>query len=259
MAQYAPQYNLFTIIDKIRSGITAIFWIIFILSVAPILIKMLDLKIDLEDIINTVNIIAISLFFILEIIVEYILIPQADSKRRDDFIDNAFGSTFSPNPSVGYYDTDEVQKGLYKAACNLFENSFFSYNLVKAITIRKIILPAIVLLSVIVFAYYGFKQVPFALSLLQALFSATLLGDLIKHLILMARLHSIHDAWISLFQHQDLKSNTEKYRASIYRHWLQYEGLHSRIPAGIPDKVFKQHNPQLTQEWQDLKIRYNIN
>ncbi|MBK9938380.1 MAG: hypothetical protein IPP02_08335 [Chitinophagaceae bacterium] len=98
MAQYAPQYNLFTIIDKIRTGIAVIFWIVFILSAAPPLIKMLDIKIDLEDIISTVNIIAISLFFVLEIIVEYILIPQADSKRRDDFIDNAFGSTFSPSP-----------------------------------------------------------------------------------------------------------------------------------------------------------------
>lgn len=101
MAQFAPQYNLFTIIDRIRTGITIIFWLIFILSVAPAVVKMLDVKIDLEDLINTVNIIAISSFFVLEIIVEYILIPQADSKRRDDFIDNAFGSTFSTNPSVG--------------------------------------------------------------------------------------------------------------------------------------------------------------
>lgn len=259
MAQYAPQYNLFGIIDRIRSGITLIFWIIFILSVAPALIKMLDLKIDLEDVINTINIIAISLFFVLEILVEYILVPQADGKRRDDFIDNAFGSTFSPNPSVGYYDTDELQKGLYKAASNLFENSFFTYSLAKVITVRKIVLPAIVLLSIIVFAYYGFKQVPFALSLLQALFSATLLGDLIKHMILLTRLNSIHDAWINLFQHSDLKVNTNRYQPHIYRHWLQYEALHSRIPAGIPDKTFKKHNNRLTQEWNNLKIRYNIN
>lgn len=259
MARYAPQYNLFTIIDKIRTGITVIFWIVFILSVAPPLIKMLDIKIDLEDIFSTVNIIAISLFFVLEIIVEYILIPQADSKRRDDFIDNAFGSTFSPSPSVGYYDTDEVQKGLYKAACNLFENSFFTYSFAKVITVRKIVLPAIVLHSIAVFAYFGFKQVPFALSLLQALFSATLLGDLVKHMILLTRLHTIHDAWISLFQHSDLKSNTGKYQAIIYRHWLQYEALHSRIPAGVPDKVFKKHDKKLTEEWIKLKIRYNIN
>lgn len=258
MAEFAPQYNLFKIIDKLRSVLAFIFWTIFILSAIPAVLKMLPIKIDLDDFLNTVNIVAIGAFFLIEIIVEYILIPQADSKRRDDFIDHSFGSKFSPTPSVGYYDTEEVEKGLYKAACNLFENCFFSYSLVKAMTLKKIVLPAIVLLSVIVFAYYGIRQVPLGLTLLQTLFSATLLGDLIKHLVLLSRLSNVHDCWIGLFQHQDLKTSTFKYQSQIYRHWLQYETLHSRIPAGIPDKLFNRHNRKLTQQWEEMKVRYNI-
>ena len=160
---------------------------------------------------------------------------------------------------MGYYDSDEIQNGLYKVATNLFENSYFTYSLVKAITLRKTVLPSLVLLSIAVFAYYGFKQVPLGLSLLQILFSATLLGDLVKHFILMVRLHTIHDSWITLFQNQDIKSNTDNYKTLIYRYWLQYETLHSRIQAGIPDKVFKKLNAGLTQEWNNMKIRYNIN
>jgi hypothetical protein len=259
MAQFAPQYNLFVIIDKIRTGITYIFWIIFLLSTIPAILKMLEIDLSIDDLLNTMNIICISLFFVLEIVVEYILVPQADSKRRDDFIDNAFGSTFSTNASIGYFDTDEIQPGLYKAATNLFENSFFTYSLVKAITVRKTVLPALVLLSIAVFAYYGFKQVPFGLSLLQALFSATLLGELVKHFILMVRLHDIHDSWITLFQYQDFKSDTDKYKTLIYRYWLQYETLHSRIQANIPDKVFNKLNSKLTQEWNSIKTRYKIN
>lgn len=259
MAQFAPQYNLFVIINKIRTGITYIFWIIFALSITPAILKMLDVSMTIDDLLNTINIIFIALFFVLEIVVEYIMVPQADSKRRDDFIDNSFGSTFSTNASVDYFDTDEVKQGLYKAASNLFENCFFTYSLAKAITIKKTVLPALVLLSIAVFAYYGFKQVPFGLSLLQALFSANLLGELIKHFILMARLHTIHDAWITLFQHGDFKSDTNKYQTSIYRYWLQYETLHSRIQAGIPDNVFNKLNPRLTQEWNNIKTRYNIN
>ena len=259
MAEFAPQYNLFEIIDNVRTGITYIFWIIFILSIIPAILKMLEIDLTMEDLLNTMNIICIALFFVLEIIVEYILVPQADNKRRDDFIDNSFGSAFSTTASEGYFDTDEMQPGLYKAATNLFENCFFSYSLVKANTVRKTIVPTLVLLSIMVFAYYGFKQVPFALSLLQALFSATLLGELVKHFILMIRLHAIHDTWITLFQNQDFKLNTDKYKTLIYRYWLQYETLHSRIQAGIPDSIFKKLNPKLTQEWNSIKIRYNIN
>lgn len=258
MAKFAPQYNLFVIIDKIRVVINIVFWTIFALSILPLLLKTSNIEIGIDDLIEIINIVSISLFFVLEILVDYILVPQADNKRRDDFIDNSFGSKFSTNPSIGYFDTDEISKGLYKAASNLFENCFFTYSLVKATTIKKAILPSIVYLSVGVSAYFGFKNVPFALSLLEVLFSTKLLGELIKHCILIAKLNTIQGHWITLFQHSDLKSDTGKYQSYIYRYWLQYETLHSRMQAGIPDRLFKKMNDQLTQEWNELRIRYDI-
>ena len=195
----------------------------------------------------------------LELLVEFILIPQAESKRRDDFIDNSFGSSFSTNPSIGYYDNEEIGKGLYRASVNLFENCFFTYSLVKSIITRKIIAPAVIMITVAVCAFYGFKQVPFALSLLQVLFSMNLLGELVKYCILLVRLHNIQDCWITLFQHDDFKQNVYKYATSIYRYWLQYEALHSRIQAGVPDSHFKKMNETLTKDWEGIKSRYKIN
>lgn len=259
MAQFAPQYNLMGIIDKLRISIDYTFWLVFALSIIPAIFAILNIKFNVDDLLNTLNMISISLFFILDIIVENILIPQADSKRRDDFIDNSFGSTFSPNPSIGYFDNDSVLPGIYKAAVNLFENNFFTYSLVKAVTLRKIIMPTIVLLSIVVIAYYGFKQVPFGLSLLQTLFSANLLGALVKHCVLMVRLQFIYETWVSLFQHNDFKSDTKKYEAQIYRQWLQYETLHSRIQAGVPNSIFEKLNSKLTQDWITIKTRYKIN
>ncbi len=258
MAEYAPQYNLFKIINKLASISQLVFWAILVFSILPVMFKEFCEVQNLINLINIFNIIGISLFFILEVICDYILIPQADSKRRDDFIDNSFGSVFSPNNSVGYYDNDEISKGLYKASVNLFENCFFTYSLVKITTIKKITIPAIMLLLMAFFAYYGFKEVPFALSVLQALFSANILGLLIKHLILLNRLTTIQDSWIALFQHEDIKSNTHKYQASVYRYWLQYEALHSKINAGIPETVYNKHNPSLTEEWEKMKLKYNI-
>lgn len=258
MAEYAPQYNLFRTINRLASLSRFTFWLVLVFSIIPIVFKDFCEAQNLINIINIFNIIGISLFFILEVISDYILLPQADSKRRDDFIDNSFGSVFSPNNSVGYYDNDEVNKGLYKASVNLFENCFFTYSLVKITITRKIVTPATILLLMGAFAYYGFKEVPFALSVLQALFSANILGKLIKHLILLNRLTTIQDTWIALFQHDDIKSNTLKYQTSVYRYWLQYEALHSKINAAIPEKIYKRHNPSLTEEWKKMKLKYNI-
>lgn len=258
MAEYAPQYNLFRTINRLASVSQFVFWSVLVFSIVPVVFKEFCEAQNLINLINIFNIIGISLFFILEVISDYILIPQADSKRRDDFIDNSFGSIFSPNNSVGYYDNDEVNKGLYKAAVNLFENCFFTYSLVKVTTTKKIVSPAIMLLFMVAFAYYGFKEVPFALSVLQALFSANILGLLIKHLILLNRLTTMQDSWIALFQHEDIKSNTHKYQTSVYRYWLQYETLHSKINAGIPEKIYNKNNPSLTEEWKKMKLKYNI-
>jgi hypothetical protein len=260
MAKSAPHYNLFKLIDLIRAWLTRIFVIVFLLSLVPAVLRYFDSNLQIDEILSTLNIIAIGLVFSLELLVEYILVPQADTARRDDFLDNSFGSKFSTNPSEGYYDNDSVSHGDFKVASNLFENCFFTYNLAKAITLSKVIWPTILMLTVAVCAYYGFDDVPFGLSVLQILFSMNILGDLIKHCILLSRLHDIQDAWIALFQSPDFKLEARaKYTAHIHRYWLQYEALHSRIQASIPEKIFNKLNADLTNEWQKMKDRYNIN
>jgi hypothetical protein len=259
MAESAPQYGLFSIIDKMKKARIGVFWLIFILSVVPSIISKLDIQFDFENLVDVINIILIILFFILDIVIEYFLVPQADGKRRDDFLDQSFGSKFSTNPSVGYFDTNELPFGLFKAASNLFENCFFTYNLIKYITVRKTIIPMIIAISIGVSAYFGFRQIPSFLSLLQVAFSITIFGELIKHFLLMTRLNTIQDCWIVLFSNSNFRNNPEEYKANIYRHWLQYETLHSRIQANITDKVFKKNNNRLTREWEQLKLRYNIN
>lgn len=258
MAEFAPHNNIFKIISNLSSFAQILFWTILGFSVSPLILDEFYVPESITDIVNILNIIGITAFFLIEILIDYILLPQADSKRRDDFIDNSFGSKFSPKNSVGYYDNDEIGKGLYKTSVNLFENCFFTFSLVKIVTTRKIIIPIFMVVSMAIFAYYGFKKVPLALSFLQALFSANILGLLIKHLILLNKLSSIQDSWIGLFQNEEFRNEPFKYQANIYRYWLQYETLHSKINAAIPDSIFKKNNALLTSEWEIIKNKYNI-
>lgn len=258
MAKFSPQYNPHRVTAQIRSLIEWTFWLIFILSVLPIIFKGIDDFEVLKEILNIVNIISILLFFTLEIIVEFILFPQSEQKRRDDFIDNSLGSKFSAANSIEYYDNDELSEGLYKAAVNLFENVFFTYSQIKDLTFKKIIFPTIVLIGVFVLAFFGFKEVPISLSILQVLFSANVLGNITKHLILLNKLSCIQDNWVNVFQHEDFRNNANKYQASIYRYWLQYESVLSRFQPGIPEKTFKRMNPTLTVQWDKIKIQYSI-
>lgn len=258
MATFSPQYNPHKITATVRTVNDWVFWFVFILAFAPICFHDFCETEMVKSILNVVNVISILLFFTLEIVVEFILFPQSEQKRRDDFLDNSFGSKFSTANSIDYYNNENLSQGLFKAASNLFENSFFTYSLVKALTFRKIIIPAIVLTSVWAMAYFGFKTVPVALSVLQILFSANVLGNLVKHLILLNKVSTIQDNWITTFQIADFKKQTLNYQSNIYRNWLNYEAILSRIQPDISDSFFKKHNPRLTKEWEQIKTKYAI-
>jgi hypothetical protein len=133
MAEFAPHTDLFKIINRLSSFANIIFWSILVFSVAPFVLEKFSISDNITDVVNVLNIIGISTFFLIEIVIDYILLPQADSKRRDDFIDNSFGSKFSPKNSIGYYDNDEIGKGLYKASVNLFENCFLHFLFLKSL------------------------------------------------------------------------------------------------------------------------------
>jgi nitrate reductase NapE component len=259
MAEFSPHTDIYKIKGNLENINKIIFWLTLVLSILPILSKTLCYDYGFIDIINIFNIIGIAVFFIIDILNEYILLPLADNKRRDDFIDNSFGSKFSIKSSIDYYDNQEVEKGIYKAAVNQFENCFFTYSLVKISTVSKIVVPTVMLIIMSIIAYYGFSEVPFALTILQSFFSANILGDLIKHLILLNRLATIQDSWLQLFQNVKFKQEIDSFEPHILRYWLQYETLHSKINANISNNIFDKNNASLTEEWNKLKIKYDIN
>jgi hypothetical protein len=232
--------------------------VIFLLTIFPILVKSFYDITEYIDLLNIINIISICFLFILDIIIEFVLIPFANNKRIDDFIDNSLGSNFSQKKSINYYDNDKIEFGLYKVAVNLFENCFFSKSLLSKSYITKIIWPIIFIIVLIFSAYTGFKNNPFALTILQTLLSINILGNLIKYLILVIKLNCIEDNLNSLFQNKNFKTNLSQYEPSIYRYWLKYETLISKINPDISSKTFEKSNAILTKEWEDIKIKHSI-
>lgn len=265
MARFAPHANLYKTIGYLRTSTTWLFWIVFGVSVLLTLLTIPHSVFSangnaeaIKQVLELTDAIVILLFFTVDIIIDYVLFPQAENKRRDDFLDNSLGSKFSTNSSVDYYDNEEIATGLHKAATNQFENCFFTYNLLKALTFGKVIVPSVVFLAIWVFAFYGFHNVSVAVSFLQVFFSVNVLGGLIRHLILLSRLSVIYDNWVTLFQDDNFKNNPSKYQSHILRYWLRYETLHSTIPADIPQSFFDKMNLSLTNEWMALKAKYQI-
>jgi hypothetical protein len=186
------------------------------------------------------------------------LIPISNTIRRDDFIDNSLGSNLTLKQSLNYYDNDEIDYGIYKIACNLFENCFYTYSLLKKRVMSEMLIPVATIIIILFISYIGFNHVSISLTILQWFFSSLIIGRLISFFILLFNLSKIQESLIVLFQNKDLKENIHLYQSLIYKYWLAYETLHSRIHANIPEKLFNKFNNELLDEWEEIKKTNNI-
>lgn len=258
MADFTPHNNLFNKINTLTKISNFLFWLIFLLTIFPLLVKSFYDITEYIDLLIIINIISICFLFTLDIIIEFVLLPLANNRRIDDFLDNSLGSNFSQKNSINYYDNDKIKIGLYKVAVNLFENCFFTKALLCKSYINKIIIPILFIIVLIISTYTGFKNNPLGLTILQTLLSINILGNLIKYSILVIKLNTIEDNLNSLFQNKNFKTNLIEYESYIYRYWLKYETLISKINPDISTKTFAKSNTILTKEWEDIKIKHNI-
>ncbi|MBY0427349.1 MAG: hypothetical protein K2Q22_17065, partial [Cytophagales bacterium] len=83
-----------------------------------------------NEILNAINIVAIFLYVISELVVNSLL-PKAELRRRLGYIDNSFDTNFSGKKSENYYNNEKLNPGLIKLAANCFESSLFTFNISK--------------------------------------------------------------------------------------------------------------------------------
>jgi hypothetical protein len=256
MARYSPQFNAFKLVlkfDKINFYLT---WSAFILALVPIIIDQFDLikknNEDVKTIIEIFSMIVILAGFIIVSIKDFYLFPKAETKRRHDFIDNGLGVTFSLRNSEDYYTNNDLTPGMYKLGVNLFQNVYFTTLISKKMRPKHIWKASSFAGVFILIAIYGLKNSPIALPILQFLFSASILGDLIKLLLFVNRNEKILDQVKTFF------SAGVKNESIILKNYIEYETNLAWGMILLDDTIFNKYNTETEQEWQAIKNRYNI-
>lgn len=170
MAKYSPQTNYFKTSQKLTKVYNISYSLIFMLSILATAFKV-------SVIIDYLGVVAIVFLTILEGISQDFKL-KAEKVRRKDFIDNSFGTSFVHDSSKEYYDNDEIKYGMKKSIINLFENSYFSFNVSKEMFRRSIAKNLIFLLGILLMVGYGLSRNEFAIPILQLFLSRYFLLDI---------------------------------------------------------------------------------
>lgn len=246
---YQDNYNKLKVCRTISSCLLVV---ISMLSIVLPIIKQVEFA--FYDVLDFFNIAFIIGYFILNTVTEVFIYPSTSIKRRMGYIDNSIGSKLLDKPLTGYFSNDSIPFGSYKLAVNCYENCFFSYNIAKAMTLKIVIKNSIFFFFFLGCAYFGFQGNIVATPMIQIFISTLFLNELIHHLNFRSKLKKILDSFQQLFaqklKHSDL--GTPIFFA------LDYETVLAYNKSPLSDKIYRKLDPQLSQEWEELKNRYEI-
>lgn len=231
------------------------FWGLILISILSIALPILrQYEFAFYDVFDFINIALIIGYFILTTVTEVFIYPNTSIKRRMGFIDDSIGSKLLDKPLSGYFSNDSIKPGSYKLAVNCYENCFFSYNIAKAMTLQIVIKNSIFFLFFLGCAYFGFQGNVVATPVIQIFISTLFLNELIHHLNFRSKLKKILDSFQQLFLH---KLEPNDLGTPIF-FMLDYETILAFNKSPLSDKKYKELDPQLSKEWEELKKRYEI-
>lgn len=253
MALFSPQTDFFKLSIRLSKIETYTFYSITFLSIFFTIINLTTLG-------NILSILSIIILSVLKYITAYYQ-EKGESNRRNDFIDNSFGTKLSLDSSIGYYDNDEINNGLYKALVNLFENSYFSLQVTNVMKNKIIIKNVILLIILSISCIYGLSNSSLGLPLLQLFLSKYFIEDLIVLFNYNSKVETIFDNVKSifdegLFDKPDISSNI--INGKVIKILIDYETNISNSKLLLDSKIFNQLNDELTSKWSAIKNKYSI-
>jgi len=262
MYKSSPQSNDYDLILKLQKINRYIYYFIILLSVITYVLTKKYFE-DHEAATNFRNIFYLASIIgygTLSIIVDYVLLPAAQRKTRCDFFDNAFGTKYIPNQnSEEYYTNDNIENGIYKMAVNLFESSFFTLKISSKMRLKKIVKCALLVALLIPLAFFGFKSTwLLTISIFQVLLSVYFIGGLIRLLIFVERTRKYFEELQNLFSNTDFKTEILKYEPTVIRIYTDYESNKAWSYINLDSKIYKELNPSLMKDWDEMKVKYSI-
>ena len=238
--------------DKISTCLLYVSTILLIINFA--LGYIADFPVKVIRCIEIINCLTIILFSIFEVIVNCIHF-EAESHRREDFVDNSFDSLIAENRTEDYYTNDYLKSGFYKMGVNNFESCFFSYNIAKKelpCLWSKTILISLIFITI---ALCGYDE--WLIFIIQLSIPVVLLQQSIKHTLFVSRLKNVLCRYRTLFS--GLKKNkSKKNNAEIIRDILEYEAIIAWGNILLNEKTYNKMNATLSSEWEDIKQEYSI-
>ena len=252
MEVISPQKNYYEIESKYKKIYNIIFYLTLIFTIVFTFFNQ-------NHFINLVSIFSLVCLVVLDYVIRHYS-ALAEDVRRQDFFDNSFGTNYSHVSSQKYYDTDEIDNGLYKMITNTFESALFSVEISKQMKDRAIVKNLLFFIGIIGLSFYGFSRTSYAISILQLFLSKDFIVELVDIVVYHSRVSRIFNDIKNLFDNQLINSNDsiDRNTPQIIKLYMEYETNISDMRVSLDSNIYRKLNAPLTVKWEEMKLKYKI-
>ncbi|OGM30084.1 hypothetical protein A2801_03165 [Candidatus Woesebacteria bacterium RIFCSPHIGHO2_01_FULL_41_10] len=153
MAKSTPQDKYFRYTKLFNRSSS---WLLVITVILPILNAVITNS-TIDSLLNLINFGVMVVYAGATFFGTFHLLPESENIRRSDYFHNTFGIPTTDDSSEEYFTNDDIERGFYKMAVNMFENCFFSLKVSSEMLLRSMIKMLVFVLILIYFAYMAFK------------------------------------------------------------------------------------------------------
>lgn len=247
--------NYYKPLHRAEKAGNVLFWLISILSIVALFVDkaLHPLAAGIVQIALTVCVI---LFFVQGQVQKLYLFPRAEDKRRQQLLSNSFSVTLTHEETVGYYNNDQTNP-IKRLAASVMESAFFTNALTRmmlpwerAKTFGYIVVYLVAVLN-------RSSDLEFLAVAAQALFGGEIVARWLRLEWLRFRSEQVFDNFNRLFVARPSFTKTAP-QSEALELFSFYESTKSTAAMLLSQKLFDQHNPRLTQEWEQIRGRLGI-
>ena len=259
MTRFVPFDTNYDQIRKLeKSSFTLLFVSALLIMMNWVLTKFFDNEInkqydDLKELAKVISYVSMVGYLIISLITK-ILFHNVEKRKRNDLIDNSFGTKYSDENTIGYYNNDETENGIKKLALNSYESSFHTESTLKLMLYKNLII--LIALSIpFLLSIFSKNGSDIIRLLFEISIPLTLFSEFIVMLIYYLNVSEINERFKIELTNIGKENINEIDIPKLLIPIMEYYSIKAWANANLDSKIFNKNNEKISEKWKVRKSK----
>ncbi|MFW6272677.1 MAG: hypothetical protein ACOC2U_02720 [bacterium] len=201
----------------------------------------------LKDLAKVISYISMVGYLTIKLVAK-ILFHNVEKLKRNDLIDNAFGTNYSDDNTTGYYNNDETENGIKKLALNSYESAFHTENTLKLMLYKNLVI--LVILSIPFFLSIFSKGGSDIVRLLfEISIPLTLVSDFVILFVYYLNVSGINERFKIEFTNLEGDKLKDSDVPKLMIPVIEYYSIKAWANTNLDSKIFNKCNERISKNW----------